>query len=77
MSKAGKETLIKAVIQAIPRYATSIFKISFLICRSIEKRIAVFWWKNIEPGAGFIGKDRKFLKQEGCRAYGLQRLNLL
>jgi len=35
-SKGGKEILIKAILQAIPQYAMSIFKILVSICKSIE-----------------------------------------
>lgn len=51
-SKAGKEILIKSVVQAIPQYAISIFKIPISICKSIERRIAPFWWKNSEAKTG-------------------------
>lgn len=53
ISKAGKETLIKAVTQAIPQYAMSIFKLPISICQSTKKRIAAFWWKNSESRSGF------------------------
>jgi len=38
ISKDGKEILIKSVVQAIPQYAMSIFKILVSLCRSIEKK---------------------------------------
>lgn len=44
LSKGGKEILLKTVVQAVPQYAMSIFKLPASICRSIEKRIARFWW---------------------------------
>lgn len=52
LSKAGKEILIKSVIQAIPHYAMSIFKIPISICRTIEMKVANFWWKNSNRNAG-------------------------
>lgn len=36
ISKAGNEILIKIVIQALPQYAMSIFKIPTSICRTID-----------------------------------------
>jgi len=44
ISKGGKEILLKTVVQAIPQYAMSIFKLPLSICKAIEKRIARFWW---------------------------------
>ncbi|XP_060969470.1 uncharacterized protein LOC133036757 [Cannabis sativa] len=43
-SKAGKETLIKAVIQAIPSYAMSCFRIPLSICKTLDRLTAQFWW---------------------------------
>lgn len=40
----GKELLIKAVAQAVPTYAMSVFKIPQSICEDIQKAIAKFWW---------------------------------
>jgi len=42
ISKGGKEILIKSVVQAIPQYTISIFKISMSTCISIEKKIMHF-----------------------------------
>jgi len=52
LSKAGKEILIKAVVQALPQYAISIFKIPISICKAIEQRIATFWWKQNDSKRG-------------------------
>lgn len=43
-SSGGKEVLIKAVVQAIPAYAMSVFKIPQGLCDEIEKAIARFLW---------------------------------
>ncbi|XP_060965278.1 uncharacterized protein LOC133034246 [Cannabis sativa] len=43
-SRAGKETLIKAVVQAIPSFAMSCFKVPKSICHKIQSLIAKFWW---------------------------------
>lgn len=43
-SCGGKEVLIKAVVQAIPAYAMSVFKILQGLCEDIEKVISRFWW---------------------------------
>ncbi|XP_057747939.1 uncharacterized protein LOC130967135 [Arachis stenosperma] len=46
LNQAGKEILIKAVIQAIPAFAMNIIKFPKSFCREIEAAIARFWWAN-------------------------------
>nr|KYP42577.1 hypothetical protein KK1_036020 [Cajanus cajan] len=44
LSKAGKETLIKAILQALPSYAMSVFMIPNRTIDEIEKLLNAFWW---------------------------------
>jgi hypothetical protein len=44
LSKAGKETLIKAVAQAIPNYILSCYKLPEGCCHDIDSMLAKFWW---------------------------------
>lgn len=44
ISKAGKEVLIKAVLQAIPTYVMSCFKLPNLVLDEVDKIIRKFWW---------------------------------
>ncbi|XP_068340019.1 uncharacterized protein [Pyrus communis] len=44
LSRAGKEVLIKAVIQAIPAYPMCIFKFPAGVCREMDALVAGFWW---------------------------------
>jgi hypothetical protein len=44
LSMGGKEILIKAIAQAIPAYAMSVFNIPKQICKAICNAIARFWW---------------------------------
>uniref|UniRef100_A0A803PUH8 Reverse transcriptase zinc-binding domain-containing protein n=1 Tax=Cannabis sativa TaxID=3483 RepID=A0A803PUH8_CANSA len=46
-SRAGKETLIKVVVQAIPSFAMSCFKVPKSICLKIQSVIARFWWGSL------------------------------
>ena len=44
LSQAGREVLIKSVIQAIPTYTMGCFKIPIGLCNEIEGLIKKFWW---------------------------------
>ena len=44
ISKAGRETLIKSVAQAIPTYSMSIFKIPRSVCEDINSVLAKYCW---------------------------------
>jgi hypothetical protein len=46
LSKAGREVMIKSVLQAIPSYVMSIFLLPSNLIDSIEKMINGFWWGN-------------------------------
>ena len=44
LSQAGREVLIKSVIQAIPTFIMSCFKLPTTLCHEIETLIRKFWW---------------------------------
>ena len=44
LSQAGKEILLKSVVQAISTFAMSYFKLPVGLCRDIEMMIRKFWW---------------------------------
>jgi hypothetical protein len=44
LSAGGKEILIKAVVQAIPTYSMSCFKLPRGLCEAINSLIRNFWW---------------------------------
>ncbi|KAL0320265.1 UNVERIFIED_CONTAM: putative mitochondrial protein [Sesamum radiatum] len=46
LSQAGKEILIKAVVQAIPAYAMGCFRLPVTLVNDIQCMISDFWWHN-------------------------------
>lgn len=67
MSKAGKEILLKNVVQVLLHYAMLVFKISMLVCKAIERRIANLWWKNSATKARLHWKRWEIMKTRRTR----------
>ena len=44
LSQAGKEILLKAVIQSIPTFTISVFLLPKGLCRDISSMMSRFWW---------------------------------
>jgi hypothetical protein len=44
LSRAGNETLLKAVIQAIPTFVMSCFQLGLITCKKMKSVIANRWW---------------------------------
>ena len=49
LSRAGKEIMLKSVIQAIPLYVMSCFRLPVAICDRMRTTISNHWW-GIEDG---------------------------
>jgi hypothetical protein len=51
LSQAGREVLLKAVIQAIPTYCMSIFQLPFSLCKEINSLMQEFWWRHLSKSS--------------------------
>jgi hypothetical protein len=60
LSEAGKEVLLKAVIQAIPSYCMSIFLLPKCLCVDINSHMRKFWWgaQEKERGINWMSWDK-------------------
>jgi hypothetical protein len=56
LSRAGKEVMIKSVLQAIPTYVMSIYLIPESTVKDIERMLNSFWW-----GSGANNKGIRWL----------------
>jgi hypothetical protein len=68
LSIGGTEIFIKAVIQASPIYAMSVFLLPKNICKNITDIISKFWWGDDDQGKKmhwYAWWKLCFLKQEG------------
>lgn len=50
--KAGKITLLKTAVQAIPNFWMNLMLIPLEVCDGIEKKMNAFWWGNTKTGRG-------------------------
>ncbi|XP_042950067.1 uncharacterized protein LOC122282179 [Carya illinoinensis] len=56
LSSAGREVLIKAVLQSIPTYTMNVFRFSRKLSSEINSIIARFWWNSNKEGKGIHWK---------------------
>ncbi|CAM8982799.1 unnamed protein product [Rhodiola kirilowii] len=74
LSGAGRETLIKAVLQAIPLYAMSCFKVPLTVCKKITSYILKFWWHSQKTRGIYWLKAADLYKEKGLGGIGFRDL---
>ena len=55
LSRAGKEIMIKSVLQAIPSYVKGLYLLPDSTIRDIERMMNSFWWAEDQIGKEFGG----------------------
>ncbi|CAH9071355.1 unnamed protein product [Cuscuta epithymum] len=81
LSKAGREVLLKTVIQVTPSYAMNVFLLPAKLCTEIERIMNGYWWRRKEmTGWGIRWKSWQDLckpKQKGGLGYrSLREFNI-
>ena len=76
--QAGREVLLKAVIQAIPAYSMSCFKLPISLCHEIETMIRQFWWgqRGTRRRIHWV-KWRTLCRQKAYGGMGFRELRIL
>ncbi|CAM8896820.1 unnamed protein product [Rhodiola kirilowii] len=82
LSAAGREVLIKSVLQSIPAYAMSAFKIPATVCRQLATEVLKFWWHSKKlRGIHWVKSDILFKEKVygglGFRNFRLMNMALL
>lgn len=54
LSHAGKEVLLKDVVQVIPTYVMSVFYLTLILYEELERMMNSFWWGSGDPNRGFL-----------------------
>jgi hypothetical protein len=47
LTLAGKEILLKAIVQAIPSYSMSVFLLPVSLCKDLNRLMQSFWWGHL------------------------------
>lgn len=73
LSSAGKEGLLKSVVQAIPIYAMSILSFPRSFLKELNALIAKFWWSRNKNARGTHWKSWEVIsKSKSERGYGFR-----
>ena len=72
LSKAGRAILIQFVVQSIPMYTMSTFKVPQTICHEMDMGMRRFWWTgNLEKARFLAWKNWQIVPAEAQRRIGI------
>lgn len=73
LSRAGKEILIKTVVQALPNYFMNVFVLPVEMCKEMEQMMSTLLWKSSNKkgkGINWMKWDRMTAcKESGCMGF--------
>ncbi|XP_035551737.1 uncharacterized protein LOC118349897 [Juglans regia] len=73
LSQAGKEVLIKVVLQSIPTFTMGVFKLSIKLCKEINIMLSKFRWGSQQEGRGMVWRKwEKMSMQKGKGGMGFR-----
>lgn len=74
LSSARKEILIKSVLQAIPNYVMSCFKLSDYLLHELESIISNYWWGDKEKNKVHLVKWQRLCQSKRDGGLGFRDL---
>ncbi|KAL0367207.1 UNVERIFIED_CONTAM: putative mitochondrial protein [Sesamum radiatum] len=77
LSQLGRKVLIKAVIQAVPAYVMTVFRIPDTLLREIKRMMADFFWNHGEPRKIYWVAWRKVCRSKDEGGLGFRDLKRL
>ncbi|CAM8958980.1 unnamed protein product [Rhodiola kirilowii] len=77
LSGAGREILIKSILQAIPLYAMSCFRIPISLCNKMAGDITKFWWHGSKNKGIHWLRMKQLYKEKGIGGLGFRDLRLM
>ncbi|CAM8956265.1 unnamed protein product [Rhodiola kirilowii] len=77
LSGAGREVLIKSVLQSVPVYAMSCFKIPLSLCGRIAGDFLRFWWNGSKCKGIHWLRAEELCKEKGSGGLGFRKLELM
>ncbi|CAM8920955.1 unnamed protein product [Rhodiola kirilowii] len=77
LSSAGREVLIKSVLQAIPMYAMSCFRIPHTLCLKLARSVLNFWWNGAKGRGIHWLKAEELYKDRDQGGIGFKKMELM
>jgi len=76
LSQAGKEVLLKAVVQAVPMYSMSVFLLPTTLCKDLNRLMQQFWWNHMATTSRIHWMSwEKMGRSKRCGGLGFRDLN--